>query len=74
MKDWLVRSLKTFVQAFFGVLIPEAVAIFSNILNYDFSAWKTWLIPIICAAIAAGLSAAWNGYLEHTKKDTDITR
>ena len=25
MKDWMVRALKTFVQAFLGVLIPEFV-------------------------------------------------
>ena len=27
MADWLIRALKTFVQAFFGVLIPELCVI-----------------------------------------------
>ena len=25
--DWLIRAIKTFVQAFFGVLVPEVVVI-----------------------------------------------
>ena len=30
MKDWIVRALKTFVQAFFGVYIPAVCALLSG--------------------------------------------
>lgn len=30
MPDWLIRAVKTFVQAFFGVLVPEVVAILQH--------------------------------------------
>ncbi len=67
MKDWIIRSLKTFVQAFLGVIIPEAILVFNNIMDYDFTNWKAWVIPTVCSAIAAGISAAWNFWLEHKK-------
>ena len=60
MKDWIVRMLKTFVQAFLGVLIPEVVLILNGALPSDWNAWKTVLIPLACSALAAGISAAWN--------------
>ena len=60
MKDWIVRMLKTFVQAFLGVLIPEVVLILNGTLPADWNAWKTVLIPLVCSALAAGISAAWN--------------
>lgn len=60
MKDWVVRALKTFVQAFFGVLIPEIVRLLSNGFPTTISA--AWLIlsPIVAAALAAAISAVWN--------------
>ena len=30
MKDWLIRTIKTFIQAFFGVLIPAVCAMLQD--------------------------------------------
>ena len=69
MKDWQIRALKTFVQAFFGVAIPETVAVIQQGAILD--GWsRTWrlLAPVLCAALAAGISAAWNIIQEYLKK------
>ena len=69
MKDWMVRALKTFAQAFFGVMIPEACLILNGNLPEDIVGAKAMLIPLLCAALSAGISAAWNIVLEHLKED-----
>ena len=69
MNDILSRALKTFVQAFFGFLIPEVILILNNIAQYDFANWKTWCLPLICGAISAGISAGWNAILQAQKKE-----
>ena len=60
MADWLIRALKTFVQAFFGVLIPELCVILNG--GFPESIETTWVIfgHIVAAALSAGISAAWN--------------
>lgn len=68
MKDWQIRALKTFAQAFFGVLIPEACLILSGNLPEDIVGAKALLIPLVCSALSAGISAAWNIVLEHLKE------
>lgn len=65
--DWLIRSLKTFIQAFFGVLIPALVAYLANGFPESWSALWVWAAPVISAALAAAISAAWNYILEHNK-------
>lgn len=60
-KDVLERVIKTFVEGFFGVAIPQAIIILSNVTDYDFSNFKAWGIPLVCGAVAAGISAVWNG-------------
>lgn len=67
IKDVGMRALKTFVQAFFGVLIPQIVAMLNNYLDFDWGKWTTYL-PIITAALAAGISAAWNGIINASGK------
>ena len=67
MKDWLIRALKTFVQAFFGVLVPQIIMMLNNYMEFDWGKWTTYL-PLITAALAAGISAVWNLVLEHSKK------
>ena len=42
MADWLIRALKTFVQAFFGVLIPELCVILNG--GFPESIETTWVI------------------------------
>lgn len=59
MKDWMVRALKTFVQAFFGVLIPEIITILNGGFTDVETMWKV-LSPFVAAALAAGISAVWN--------------
>jgi len=68
MPDWLIRTIKTFVQSFFGVLIPEIALI----LNGGFpasvaDAWKI-LAPIVAAALSAAICAAWNIIAEQLKE------
>lgn len=68
MKDWVERTLKTFIEAFLGVLIPCIVAVLNNIVDYS-NIHEIWIVlfPVICAGIASGITAVWNIYLE--KKD-----
>ena len=67
IKDVGMRALKTFVQAFLGVLIPQIVMMLNNYMEFDWGAWTTYL-PLITAALAAGISAAWNGIINMTDK------
>ena len=60
MKDWLIRALKTFVQAFFGVFIPLGVTYLEGGFPANWSDAWLYLSPAISAALAAGISAAWN--------------
>jgi hypothetical protein len=60
MPDWLIRTIKTFVQSFFGVLIPEVCIMLNNGFPADITtAWKV-LAPVIAAALSAAICAAWN--------------
>lgn len=60
MPDWLKRTIKTFVQSFFGVLIPELCIILNGGFPASVSeAWKV-LAPIVAAALSAAICAAWN--------------
>lgn len=65
-KDILTRALKTFVQAFFGVLIPEACAILNGGFT-DISAFWKAITPFLAAALSAGISAVWNVILDNAK-------
>ncbi len=67
IKDVGSRALKTFVQAFLGVLIPQIVMMLNNYMDFDWAQWTTYL-PLITAALAAGISAAWNGIINATDK------
>ena len=68
MKDWMIRAIKTFIQSFFGVLVPE----FCVMLNGGFPETidAAWLIlsPVVAAALSAAISAVWNIINEHLKK------
>ena len=64
MKDWIIRAIKTFVQSFFGVLIPAVVAMLNNGWPESLSAVWVILAPTIAAALAAAISAVWNAVLE----------
>lgn len=67
MKDWMVRAVKTFVQAFFGVLIPEVGILLNG--GFPESIEAAWLVlsPVVAAALSAAISAAWNIIAEKLK-------
>ena len=67
-KDWQIRAAKTFLQAFGGVAIPEIVMILNTGVPESWNTVWTVLAPIICAALAAGISAAWNVILERLQE------
>lgn len=71
MKDWMARALKTFVQAFFGVLIPEFVVMLRDGSVMGWNKFWTLMVPVLCAALAAGISAAWNIIAEALKKQEE---
>lgn len=64
MKDWMIRALKTFVQAFFGVLIPEIVVLLNGGFPESWGAAWAYLAPVVSAALAAAIAAVWNIILE----------
>lgn len=71
MKDWQIRALKTFAQAFGGVLVPEVVMILNSGVPESWSMLWAVLAPVVCASLAAGISAAWNVILEKLKEDEE---
>ena len=67
IKDVGMRALKTFVQAFLGVLIPQVVMMLNNYMDFKWDQWTTYL-PIITGALAAGISAVWNSIINASDK------
>ena len=67
MPDWLIRTVKTFVQSFFGVLIPEICIILNG--GFPASIDELWLAiaPVVSAALSAAICAAWNIINERLK-------
>ena len=58
--DWLERTIKTFVQAFFGVLVPEICVILNNGFPENWEKLWAYLAPVVAAALSAAICAAWN--------------
>lgn len=69
MQDWIIRAIKTFVQAFFGVLIPEICVVLNGGFPTDWSTLWAYLAPVVAAALAAAISAVWNIILEKLKAE-----
>lgn len=69
LPDWAIRALKTFVQTFFGVLIPALAIYLANGFPEDIHSFWIWLAPVIASSLSAAISAAWNYILEHTSKE-----
>lgn len=69
MADWLVRTIKTFVQAFFGVLIPELCIVLNG--GFPESIDVAWIAiaPAVSAALSAAICAAWNIISEKLKAE-----
>lgn len=68
INDLWQRAGKTFVQAFLGVLIPQIVMMLNNYMDFDWTQWTTYL-PLITGALAAGISAAWNAFINAGNKE-----
>ena len=58
--DWLVRAAKTFVQSFFGVLVPEVCVMLNNGFPESFGTLWAIMAPTVSAALAAAIAAVWN--------------
>ena len=69
MKDWMIRALKTLVQAFFGVLVPELALILQHGWPEGWGGLWAALGPVLAAAVAAAISAVWNILLERLRKE-----
>ena len=68
LPDWAIRTIKTFIQSFFGVLIPEVCIILNGGFPADVGAlWKV-LSPIVAAALSAAICAAGNIISEKLKE------
>ena len=68
LPDWLIRTIKTFIQSFCGVLVPELCIILSGGFPESISAlWKV-LSPVVAAAVSAAICAAWNIINEKLKE------
>ena len=72
LPDWAIRAIKTFIQAFGGVFIPALCVVLNQIstggLPSNFTTWLlTVIVPMLCAALAAGIAAAWNYIIEILK-------
>ncbi len=73
MKDWMVRAIKTFVQAFFGVLVPEVAAILRVGWPESWAVFWGAIAPFVAAALSAAISAVWNIALEKKRKTADTS-
>lgn len=68
LPDWAVRALKTAVQAFGSVLIPEVVVILNGGWPESWSVFWGCIAPVVSAALAAAICAVWNILLERLKE------
>ena len=63
-KDILIRALKTFWQAVVAYLATSFGSQIAGIEVFNFDALKNVAIGLLVGALAAGLSAAWNGVIQ----------
>lgn len=56
IKDTAIRAAKTFLQAFLSAISVDALLGVT-----DFGAFKKVGLSMLVAALAAGISAVWNG-------------
>lgn len=68
MKDWQIRTIKTFVQAFFGTLIPAITLMLKDGFPENWPAAWVVLGPAISAGLSAAICAAWNIIKEQLDK------
>lgn len=64
-KDVLERAAKTFVQAFLGVFVMAFANLFDVVNKQGLSGLKSAVVALLGAALAAGISALWNYWLQY---------
>ena len=64
MPDWLLRSLKTFIQSFFAYIFMNWGIVHNRLVEWNFTDWQSWVLPLIGAALSFAICAAWNGIKE----------
>lgn len=64
VKDVLIRALKTFWQAVIAYFATSFGTQIAGIDVFNFDALKNCAIGLIVGAVAAGLSASWNGVIQ----------
>lgn len=69
LKDWQIRTIKTFIQSFFGTLIPAVTVKLNDGFPESWPAAWTYLGPVVAAALSAAICAAWNIINEHLKEN-----
>ena len=69
MKDWQIRTIKTFIQAFFGTLIPAVTLLLKDGFPENWSVAWAVLGPAIAAALSAAICAVWNIINEQLNKN-----
>lgn len=62
MPDWLVRALKTFWQAALSYIFADITVL--NSIMEDVQVGKRALVMLLIGAVAAGLSAVYNGVIK----------
>ena len=64
LPDWLIRALKTFVQAFVATFVTILTPVVQGGIMKDLNGLKATLISALIAGLSAGISAVWNIILE----------
>ena len=64
MKDITSRALKTFWQSSIAYLVASLSAQMQGVDVFDLETLKSVLGGLFIGALAAGLSASWNGVVE----------
>ena len=62
MPDWLIKALKTFVEAAVSFVVADAAVIGDALTDWETK--KHIVLTIGIGALAAGISAAWNIIVE----------
>ena len=63
-KDVLIRAAKTFWQSGIAYIVASLGTEMSGVNVFDFDSMKGVLGGLLVGALAAGLSASWNGVVQ----------
>lgn len=69
--DWFIRAMKTFVQTFGGIVIPEVCILLNGGFPESWPAVWAILSPIIASGLSAAICALWNIVLEYLKDEEE---